>query len=174
MVAALPSGALRPACCALCTSCCGCCSAASLRNPFVPAAPHSSMVESGAAEVCGPVVGVPSCPLCRSLDSSASRPLWKCVAWLAQSAIAACPPARLPPCAPLPLQMQLELMKQRAGTMFRQMAEKHAREISDMERAHEATIRAVESRRCGSRRPLPPPPPLPSAPHPHEAVIASV
>jgi hypothetical protein len=38
-------------------------------------------------------------------------------------------------------------MKQRAGTMFRQMAEKQAREVSDMERAHEATLRALESRR---------------------------
>ena len=48
--------------------------------------------------------------------------------------------------------MQLELMKQRAGTMFRQMAEKHAREVSDMERAHEATLRAMEARRYVQRR----------------------
>ena len=44
-------------------------------------------------------------------------------------------------------QMHLELLKQRAGTMFRQMAEKHAREVSDMERSHEATLRAMEARR---------------------------
>ena len=38
-------------------------------------------------------------------------------------------------------------MKQRAGTMFRQMAETNARDIADRDRAHELALRAVETRR---------------------------
>ncbi len=46
------------------------------------------------------------------------------------------------------LQQQLETLKARSAAMFKQMAEKHAREVEELEKSHEATLASMEARRC--------------------------
>ncbi len=45
-------------------------------------------------------------------------------------------------------QAQLESEKTRSAVAFRQLTERHAKAIAELERSHDATLAAMESRRC--------------------------